>query len=119
MLYRQKVVSTPETAQFFDAPLWHRAQGIHPMKTAPNTAVLLTLPATFFSGSSFQATRFALSVLPPWTASVERFLIAVAGLFLIMAIKEGVRRDIFSRNFLSFILLVVIVVSTFNRDPFF
>ncbi|ABM57610.1 DMT family transporter [Verminephrobacter eiseniae] len=88
------------------------------MKTTPNTAVLLTLLATFFWGSNFQATRFALSGLPPWTASVERFLIAVAGIFLIMAIKEGVRRDILSRNLLAFILLGVIGVAGFNGALF-
>jgi len=88
------------------------------MKTASNKAVLLTLLAAFFWGSNFQATKFALSGLPPWTASVERFLIAVAGIFLIMAIKEGVRWDVLSRNLFTFLILGVIGVAGFNGALF-
>ncbi len=88
------------------------------MKTTANTAVVLTLLATFCWGSNFQATKLALSSLPPWTASVERFVIAVASIFLIMAIKEKFRWDVLSRNLFAFITLGVIGIAGFNGSLF-
>ncbi|WP_339378880.1 EamA family transporter [Xenorhabdus sp. BG5] len=59
------------------------------MKTTPQSAVVLTLIATFFWGSNFQVTKFALASLPPWTASVERFFYAVICIFIFLHGKRG------------------------------
>lgn len=88
------------------------------MRTSTNTAVILTLLATFFWGSNFQATKIALSSIPPWTASVERFMIAMVAIFVILLIKNKVRWDVLSRNLMTFILLGVIGVAGFNGSLF-
>lgn len=88
------------------------------MKTTELTAVLLTLLATFFWGSNFQATKFALESVPPWTASVERFAIAVIGIFAILIFREGLRVSTLSRNFAAYFLLGVIGVAGFNGALF-
>ncbi|WP_288960284.1 DMT family transporter [uncultured Sulfitobacter sp.] len=88
------------------------------MKTTATTAVMLTLLATFFWGSNFQATKFALESVPPWTASVERFIIAVIGIFAILIVKEGLRLSTLSRNFVAYVLLGVIGVAGFNGSLF-
>ncbi len=88
------------------------------MKTTATTAVMLTLLAAFFWGSNFQATKFALESVPPWTASVERFIIAVIGIFAILIVKEGLRLSTLSRNFVAYVLLGVIGVAGFNGSLF-
>lgn len=88
------------------------------MKTPASTAVIMTLMATFFWGSNFQATKFALESVPPWTASVERFIIAVIGIFTILLIKQGLRVSVLSRNLLAYVFLGVIGVAGFNGSLF-
>lgn len=88
------------------------------MDTSGRTAVIMTLLATFFWGSNFQAAKIALSSIPPWTASVERFTIAVIGTFIILLLKEKVRLEVLSRNFLAFMALGVIGVAGFNGALF-
>lgn len=88
------------------------------MKTSPTTAIIMTLLAAFFWGSNFQATKFALTSVPPWTASVERFLIAVIGIFLILIFKEGIRWNVLSRNIVAYMLLGMIGVAGFNGSLF-
>ncbi len=88
------------------------------MKTSASTAVIMTLMATFFWGSNFQATKFALESVPPWTASVERFIVAVIGIFTILLIKQGLRVSVLSRNLLAYVFLGVIGVAGFNGSLF-
>lgn len=88
------------------------------MKTSASTAVIMTLMAAFFWGSNFQATKFALESVPPWTASVERFIIAVIGIFAILLIKQGLRVSVLSRNLVAYVLLGVIGVAGFNGALF-
>ena len=88
------------------------------MQTTPKVAVILTLLATFFWGSNFQATKIALSTLPPWTASAERFLIAVIVILLYMSIKNGMSLQVLKKNLLAFIFLGAIGVAGFNGALF-
>lgn len=88
------------------------------MQTSPKVAVILTLLATLFWGSNFQATKIALSTLTPWTASAERFLIAVIIILLYMAIKNGLSLQVLKKNFLAFIFLGAIGVAGFNGALF-
>ncbi len=91
---------------------------IYPMKITPRIALVLTLVGTFFWGSNFQATKIALTTVSPWTASFERFLIAVIAIFLIMIFKEGLRWHVLSQNFISYIFLGIIGVAGFNGALF-
>ncbi|MBD1228590.1 EamA family transporter [Xenorhabdus griffiniae] len=84
------------------------------MKTTPQLAIVLTLIATFFWGSNFQVTKFALASLPPWTASVERFFYAVIGIFIFFAWKEGIHSKVLQQNWWAFIVLGAIGVAGFN-----
>ncbi|MDC9606428.1 DMT family transporter [Xenorhabdus griffiniae] len=84
------------------------------MKTTPQLAIVLTLIATFFWGSNFQVTKFALTSLPPWTASVERFFYAVIGIFIFFAWKEGIHGKVLKQNWWAFIVLGAIGVAGFN-----
>ncbi|WP_375695925.1 DMT family transporter [Bartonella sp. AC67GZZY] len=88
------------------------------MKITPRIALVLTLVGTFFWGSNFQATKIALTTVSPWTASFERFLIAVIAIFLIMIFKEGLRWHVLSQNFISYIFLGIIGVAGFNGALF-
>lgn len=82
------------------------------------SAVVLTLLATFFWGSNFQATKIALETVQPWTASVERFTIAVIGIFAILLAREGLRFSVLSRNFSAYLTLGIIGVAGFNGSLF-
>ncbi|KMJ44707.1 DMT family transporter [Xenorhabdus khoisanae] len=84
------------------------------MRTTPQFAVILTLIATFFWGSNFQVTKFALVSLPPWTASVERFFFAVICIFIFLAWKEGIHAKVLKQNWREFIILGAIGVAGFN-----
>ncbi|WP_255430661.1 DMT family transporter [Xenorhabdus sp. TS4] len=84
------------------------------MKTTPQLAIVLTLIATFFWGSNFQVTKFALTSLPPWTASVERFFYAVICIFIFFVWKEGIHSNVLKQNWLAFIVLGAIGVAGFN-----
>ncbi|MDX8000132.1 DMT family transporter [Xenorhabdus sp. Reich] len=84
------------------------------MRTSPQLAVVLTLIATFFWGSNFQVTKFALASLPPWTASVERFFFAVICIFIFFVWKEGVNGNVLKQNWKAFIVLGAIGVAGFN-----
>lgn len=88
------------------------------MKTSPTTAALLTLLATFFWGSNFQATRVAISTMPPWTASAERFLIAVIAIFIYMFFKKIITYHTLKNNIWAFIFLGAIGVAGFNGALF-
>lgn len=88
------------------------------MKTSASKAVIMTLLATFFWGSNFQAAKIALSSNPPWTASFERFIIAVVGTLAILLLKEKVRWEVLSRNLMPYIVLGVIGVAGFNGSLF-
>jgi len=88
------------------------------VNTSPTSAVIMTLLATFFWGSNFQATKIAIASLPPWTASVERFIIAVIGIYTILLIKEGIRWSILSKNFVAYVVLGIIGVAGFNGSLF-
>jgi drug/metabolite transporter (DMT)-like permease len=88
------------------------------MQASPRTAVLLTLLATFFWGSNFQATKIALTSLPPWTASVERFAVAAIAIMAILAFQRGIRAEPLRRNLLSFIVLGIVGVAGFNGALF-
>ncbi|MBD2803449.1 DMT family transporter [Xenorhabdus sp. ZM] len=84
------------------------------MRGTPQFAVVVTLIATFFWGSNFQVTKFALASLPPWTASVERFFFAVICIFIFFAWKEGVRGRVLTQNWKAFIVLGAIGIAGFN-----
>ncbi|BET96423.1 DMT family transporter [Xenorhabdus taiwanensis] len=84
------------------------------MKTTPLLAAALTLIATFFWGSNFQVTKFALTSLPPWTASAERFFYAVICIFTFFAWKEGIHSKVLKQNWWAFIVLGAIGVAGFN-----
>ncbi|CDG17370.1 DMT family transporter [Xenorhabdus doucetiae] len=84
------------------------------MRTTPQLAIALTLIATFFWGSNFQVTKFALASLPPWTASVERFFYAVICIFIFLAWKEGIHGKVLKQNWWTFIVLGAIGVAGFN-----
>ncbi|PHM69261.1 DMT family transporter [Xenorhabdus kozodoii] len=84
------------------------------MRTTPQLAIVLTLIATFFWGSNFQVTKFALMSLPPWTASVERFFYAVICIFIFFAWKEGINSKVLRQNWRAFIVLGAIGVAGFN-----
>ncbi|OKO99723.1 DMT family transporter [Xenorhabdus eapokensis] len=84
------------------------------MRTTPQLAIVLTLIATFLWGSNFQVTKFALTSLPPWTASVERFFYAVICIFIFLAWKEGIRSKVLKQNWWAFIVLGAIGVAGFN-----
>ncbi|MDC9597320.1 DMT family transporter [Xenorhabdus anantnagensis] len=84
------------------------------MKTTPQLAIALTLIATFFWGSNFQVTKFALASLPPWTASVERFFYAVLCIFTFLTWKEGIHSKVLKKNWCAFIVLGAIGVAGFN-----
>lgn len=88
------------------------------MKISAGTAVVMTVFATFFWGSNFHATKIALSSLPPWTASVERFILATAGTFAILLLTQGLRWSRLRRNLLPFIILGVIGVGGFTGSLF-
>ncbi|WP_310622027.1 DMT family transporter [Flexibacterium corallicola] len=88
------------------------------MKASSQTAVSLTLLATFFWGSNFQATKIAIASIPPWTASVERFSIAVIAIMVVMMVKGAFRREILIKNLLPFAILGVIGVAGFNGSLF-
>ncbi|MDC9594195.1 DMT family transporter [Xenorhabdus sp. IM139775] len=84
------------------------------MRVTPQLAIALTLIATFFWGSNFQVTKFALASLPPWTASVERFFYAVICIFIFLAWKEGIHSKALKQNWWAFIVLGAIGVAGFN-----
>ncbi len=88
------------------------------MHVTPPLAVILTLFATFFWGSNFQATKIALNSLPPWTASVERFICAVLAIFIFMSLKGGIRSQVLKQNLLAFVILGTIGVAGFNGALF-
>ncbi|OCQ52246.1 putative DMT superfamily transporter inner membrane protein [Photorhabdus australis subsp. thailandensis] len=88
------------------------------MRVTPQLAVILTLFATFFWGSNFQATKLALSSLPPWTASVERFVFAVLAIFIFMVLKGGIHGKVLRQNLFAFISLGTIGVAGFNGALF-
>lgn len=88
------------------------------MNTSSTSAVVMTLLATFFWGSNFQAAKIAIGSLPPWTASVERFIIAVVCIYAILLIKEGIRWDILSKNVVAYVVLGIIGVAGFNGSLF-
>ncbi|MGJ0630167.1 DMT family transporter [Xenorhabdus bovienii] len=88
------------------------------MRNTPQSAVVLTLFATFFWSSNFQVTKFALESLPPWTASVERFVFAVFPIFIFMALKSGIHGKVLRKNLLAFICLGAIGVAGFNGALF-
>lgn len=88
------------------------------MKMSPKIAVILTLLATLFWGSNFQATKLAISTMPPWTASAERFLIAVIVIFIYMSLKNLMTLNTLKKNLLAFIFLGAIGVAGFNGALF-
>lgn len=88
------------------------------MKISPKIAVILTLLATLFWGSNFQATKVAISTMPPWTASAERFLIAVIVIFIYMSLKNLMTLNALKKNLLAFIFLGAIGVAGFNGALF-
>lgn len=88
------------------------------MKVSPKTAALLSLLATFFWGSNFQATRVAISSIQPWSASAERFLIAVMAIFIYMFFKKLVTYNSLKKNIVAFIFLGAIGVAGFNGALF-
>lgn len=88
------------------------------MKMSPKIAVILTLLATLFWGSNFQATKLAISTMPPWTASAERFLIAVMVIFIYMSLKNLMTLNTLKKNLLAFIFLGAIGVAGFNGALF-
>lgn len=88
------------------------------MKMSPKIAVILTLLATLFWGSNFQATKLAISTMPPWTASAERFLIAVMVIFIYMSLKNLMTLKTLKKNLLAFIFLGAIGVAGFNGALF-
>ncbi|MFA1284141.1 DMT family transporter [Citrobacter telavivensis] len=88
------------------------------MKMSPKIAVILTLLATLFWGANFQATKLAISTMPPWTASAERFLIAVMVIFIYMSLKNLMTLNTLKKNLLAFIFLGAIGVAGFNGALF-
>jgi len=88
------------------------------MNISSKNAALLTLLATFFWGSNFQATRVAISTMQPWSASAERFLIAVIAIFIYMSFKKLVTYNALKKNIVAFIFLGAIGVAGFNGALF-
>ncbi|MGP1630557.1 MAG: DMT family transporter [Giesbergeria sp.] len=88
------------------------------MQTSPRTAIVLTVFATLFWGANFSAGKQALSSMPPWTVSAERFVIAAAIILLYLAATRGIRWGVLHRNGLAFVALGVIGVAGFNGALF-
>lgn len=88
------------------------------MQTTPRTAIVLTLLATLFWGANFSAAKVALSSLPPWTVSAERFVIAAVAILLYLAATKGIRWQVLRSNGLAFAMLGVIGVAGFNGSLF-
>ncbi|MBD2810152.1 DMT family transporter [Xenorhabdus sp. Vera] len=88
------------------------------MRVTSPLAVILTLFATFFWGSNFQATKIALDSLPPWTTSVERFAFAVLAIFIFLSLKGGIRSKVLRQNLPAFVILGTIGVAGFNGALF-
>ncbi|UTJ46774.1 DMT family transporter [Atlantibacter subterranea] len=88
------------------------------MKMSPKIAVILTLLATLFWGSNFQATKVAIAAMSPWTASAERFLIAVVVIFIYMSFRNLMTSHALRKNLLAFISLGAIGVAGFNGALF-
>ena len=82
------------------------------------TAIFLTLLATLFWGSNFQAAKLALESIPPWTAAFERFAIAVVGIFLLLILQETLRWSVLRQNFVAFAVLGLIGIAGFNGSLF-
>lgn len=88
------------------------------MSTTPRNAIALTVLATLFWGANFSAGKLALSSLPPWTVSAERFVIAAVAILLYLAATRAVRLEVLRRNGLAFATLGVIGVAGFNGSLF-
>ncbi len=88
------------------------------MKTSASAAVVMTLFATFFWGSNFRAAKIALTSIPPWKASLERFSLAVIGTFAILLFREKIRWEVLSNNLVAFVVLGVVSVAGFNGALF-
>lgn len=88
------------------------------MSSTPRTAVMLTVLATLFWGANFSAGKLALSSLPPWTVSAERFVVAAATIMLYLAVTKGVRWEVLRKNGVAFAILGIVGVAGFNGSLF-
>lgn len=88
------------------------------MKSTPRTAIVLTLLATLFWGANFSAGKLALSSLPPWTVSAERFVIAATTILLYLAVTKGIRWEVLRTNCVAFAILGIVGVAGFNGSLF-
>lgn len=88
------------------------------MQTTKRTATVLTLLATLFWGANFSAGKVALSSLPPWTVSAERFLIAAAVILLYLAATKGIRWQVLRCNGPALAILGVVGIAGFNGALF-
>lgn len=88
------------------------------MPTTPRNAIALTVLATLFWAANFSAGKLALSSLPPWTVSAERFVIATVAILLYLSAARGIRLEVLRRNRLAFTTLGVIGIAGFNGSLF-
>ncbi|KEP68575.1 permease [Thioclava dalianensis] len=83
-----------------------------------STAFGLSALAALFWGSNFEATRFVLNDLPPWTAAAGRFAIAATAILLWLALRHGINLRVLRRNWRAFVTLGVLGVAGFNAALF-
>ncbi|MGM3173407.1 DMT family transporter [Dickeya lacustris] len=88
------------------------------MQISSKSAVILTLLATLFWGSNFQATKIALESLSSWTASSERFIIASLLIVAFATLRGQLSFSTLKKNIFPFIFLGAIGVAGFNGALF-
>ncbi|MBT9385344.1 DMT family transporter [Pseudooceanicola sp. CBS1P-1] len=82
--------------------------------TSSSRAVGLTALAAIFWGTNFEATRFVLTDLSPWTAAALRFAVAAAIILLWLILTEGIDRRGLARNAPAFVVLGALGIAGFN-----
>ncbi|TNB49255.1 EamA/RhaT family transporter [Martelella lutilitoris] len=88
---------------------------------APNTdtaALGLSALSAVFWGTNFEATRIALSGLPPWTAAALRFAIAAVAILFWLRLSSTFELKVLKRNLPAFLSLGIVGVAGFNAALF-
>nr|WP_272212147.1 EamA family transporter [Marinicella sp. W31]MDC2878053.1 EamA family transporter [Marinicella sp. W31] len=86
--------------------------------SADAAALGLSALSAIFWGTNFEATRIALSGLPPWTAAALRFAIAAIAILTWLYFSGGFRVSVLKQNVCAFLALGIVGVAGFNAALF-
>ncbi|WP_319519270.1 DMT family transporter [uncultured Martelella sp.] len=82
------------------------------------SALGLSALSAIFWGTNFEATRIALSGLPPWTAAALRFAIAAIAILFWLRLSGGLDFRVLRRNLFAYLALGCVGVAGFNAALF-